>query len=97
MSRRVWVIQVLVLVLAAAAVSGWAISRESGDDRSISKEESMNLQLSFMKQYGTDATITQLISPKIYEAMWTKDGNTNVSVNFGGVWVTVASTPTKEK
>lgn len=89
----------LVIILAVIAVlgsaSGWvyhAIADKK--DLSISQSELMNLQVSFLKQYGSQATITEAINPKIYEVAWTDGQNTkNVSVNIGGVWVLIASVP----
>ena len=57
--------------------------------------ELTSLQISFMKTYGTSATVTQIISdPKTYEIAWKgSDGSSNVSENVGGVWVLIASVP----
>ncbi len=48
------------------------------------------LQQTFIQQYGSDATIKQIVSPtKVYAAAWTsKDGTAHISWNIGGLWVT---------
>ena len=58
--------------------------------------ELTSLQISFMKTYGTSATVTQIISnPKTFEIAWKgSDGSKNVSMNVGGIWVIIANIPT---
>lgn len=75
--------------------SGWIYHALSSDDKSaITQTELTNLQISFMKQYGVDATISEIIEPKIYEVAWAgSNGSQNISMNVGGVWVLIASIP----
>ena len=53
--------------------------------------EMLNLQTTFVQQYGSEAVINQMVSPdKVYAALWTdSEGVAHVSWNIGGLWVTV--------
>ena len=55
--------------------------------------EMLNLQTTFVQQYGSESTIRQIVSPdKVYAALWTdSDGIAHVSWNIGGLWVMVYS------
>ena len=91
MSKLVFFI--LVTIVIAATASGWvyAFTRNGAG---IPEKEALQLQASFNQQYGTDNTIQEAIIPKIYEVAWTdKQGNKFVSANFGGIWVTLSTTP----
>lgn len=58
----------------------------------ISQNEFIGLQVSFMKEYGNNVTIKEAILPKIYEVAWTDaQGNSNVSMCIGGVWALISS------
>ena len=90
--QKYLIIGLIVLVVLGSA-SGWVYNFIKTPHQTPQNEIS-NLQLSFVKQYGTDASITEMINPKIYEVAWTdKDGNKNVSMNVGGVWVVLVSIP----
>ncbi len=91
-------IRILIVLLVLGTASGWAYHfwgdrNVSGmPQQAMSQNELMALQISFIKQYGTQATITEAIVPKIYEVAWTDgQGVKNVSINVGGVWVLIAS------
>ncbi len=94
--RKLSIASLVVLGILMVS-SGWVYHfKVSGDTTTIKQDEFMNLQLSFLKQYGNQATITEAITPKIYEIAWTDNqGNKNVSMNVGGVWVLIQSVPTQ--
>jgi type II secretory pathway pseudopilin PulG len=88
--KKVTVIVVLAIVVIALASSGWVYSIV----RSNRADELESVQRSFVQQYGSVATINELVSPKkVYAASWTADGNNNISWNIGGIWVLVYSVP----
>ena len=90
--KIIWGFVITVLVVIAS--SGWVFTilrdRETAADKELA-----TLQTSFVKQYGSEAIVTQIVSPdKVYAASWTsKDGTTHVSWNIGGIWVTVFNSP----
>jgi len=91
------IIIVVSIIFILGISSGWVYNALQKQSQALSKDEISNLQLSFVKYYGTEANITEGIIPKIYEVAWTdKDGNKNVSMNVGGVWVLIASVPKGE-
>lgn len=94
MRQRILVIGLAILATLGSA-SGWAYhAMASKDNFRMSGSELMGIQVSFLKQYGTQATITEVIIPKIYEVAWTNgQGDKNVSMNVGGVWVLIANSP----
>lgn len=91
---KILIISLIVIALLGSS-SGWIYhALASRQTLSISQNEMIALQFSFLKQYGTQVTITQVIVPKIYEIAWTdSNGDNNISMNIGGVWVLIASTP----
>jgi hypothetical protein len=90
-----FIVSIIVVLLGVS--SGWVYNEMKKSPNSFSTEEINSLQVSFIRQYGTDANITEGIIPKIYEVAWTdKDGNKNVSMNVGGVWVLINSVPKGE-
>lgn len=91
MKKQNWLVIGLIALVVLGSASGWVY--DAVKTTKPSQAELYNLQLSFTKQYPT-GTVEQMITPKIYEFAW-KDssGNTNVSVNIGGVWVEIASNP----
>ncbi len=91
------VISLIVLIVLGIA-SGWVYHYFAGNSSVaapiMSQTELMGLQVSFIKQYGTQANISEVITPKIYEVAWTDgQGGKNVSMNVGGVWVLIANVP----
>ncbi len=89
--RKKIITAVGVVVLVALMVSGWcyALAESRSNARDL---ELLQLNTSFVQQYGTDGiTVQQLTQPeKFYMAVWTaKDGSTNTSWSIGGIWVTV--------
>jgi hypothetical protein len=94
MKRQKWLIIGLSVLVVLGSASGWIYSFVKPDPNKTTQTEINNLQVSFMKQYGTSATITEMINPKIYEVAWKgSDGSQNVSVNIGGVWCQIANVP----
>ena len=95
MKQRILVI-VLAVLVALGCASGWVYHFVVNKNTYvIQPDEYMGLQVSFMKKYGNDATIKEAISPKIYEVSWTDaQGNSNVSMCVGGVWILIASQKT---
>ena len=89
-----WLIIILVVLVVLGIASGWVYNAVKSGPQKPSSTELNNLQISFMKQYGTSATVNEMINPKIFEVAWTgSDGSKNVSVNIGGVWCQIASVP----
>ncbi len=85
-------IVILVIIAVLGSSSGWAY--HFWTEKKTTDSELLNLQVSFLKQYGNTATVKETISPKIYEIAWADDkGNNYVSMNVGGVWVIIANTP----
>ncbi len=83
----------IVLVLIALASSGWIYNIMHQNSQLLRGNEMATLQTTFVQQYGSQATIQQLVSPdKVYAALWTDgEGISHVSWNIGGLWVTVYS------
>ena len=86
--------KIIIIILSIVAVlgssSGWVY--HFWTEKKTSDSELMALQVSFLKQYGSTATVKETISPKIYEIAWSDDkGNNYVSMNVGGVWVVIAN------
>jgi len=84
-----------VIVLVGLISSGWVYGIVSKNAQLVKGNEMASLQTTFVQQYGSGATIKQLVSPdKVYAALWSDaEGNSHVSWNVGGLWVTVWSTP----
>jgi hypothetical protein len=92
--QQKWLVIVLAILVVLGSASGWIYNLVKVDPQKPSQTELNNLQISFMKTYGTSATVTEMINPKIYEVAWTgSDGSKNVSINVGGVWALLASIP----
>ncbi len=80
----------LIVVIMGIGFMGYTI----GKNRQVSENsEMLNLQTTFVQQYGSESTIRQIVSPdKVYAALWTdSDGIAHVSWNIGGLWVMVYS------
>ena len=94
MKQQKWLVVILAILVVLGSASGWIYNTVKKPGSTLSKDEITNLQVSFMKQYGTDASISEGIVPKVYEVAWVaKDGTKNVSMNVGGIWVLIASVP----
>ena len=96
MNKQRWIVIGLAALTILGSASGWIYNAVKPDPNpnTISTTELDNLQISFLKQYGTSATVSQIIIPKEYEVAWKgADGSQNVSVNIGGVWCQIASIP----
>ena len=88
--KIVWIIVGIVVAIALVS-SGWVYNVI----RTHRADELSNLRSTFIQQYGTEATINMLVSPKkVYAVSWTSaDGYNNISWNIGGIWLTVYSIP----
>ena len=95
MKKQNWLKVLLVVIsIIFGIVLGAFLQPKLFPSNKPSQAELGNLQLSFLKQYGTSATINEMISPKIFEVAWKgSDGSQNVSINVGGVWCEIASIP----
>ncbi len=95
MKRFKWYLMGLAILLLLGSLGLGVYNFVKPKSDPPTNAELTSLQISFMKTYGTSATVTQIISdPKTYEVAWTSsDGSKNVSENVGGVWVEIASTP----
>ncbi len=92
------ILTILIVIAVLGSASGWVYHATTDKNNDVTQEELMNLQVSFMQQYGTEAAINEVINPKIYEIAWTgSDGSKNVSMNVGGVWVLIASIPAPQE
>lgn len=89
MKRKILWIVIGVVVLLATISSGWVYNLVSKNNQL----EMVALQATFVQQYGSQATIKQLVSPnKVYAALWTdSEGVSHVSWNIGGFWCVVWS------
>ena len=93
--RKVAVIIVSVIILLCLISSGWVYNLVRSNSELIESNEMATIQATFVQQYGSGATINQLVSPdKVYAAVWTdEDGKTHVSWSIAGVWAVVWSSP----
>lgn len=90
--KLIWIPLVVIAAICLAS-SGFIYNALRENSQSANSNELANLQVTFLQQYGSDATIKQLVCPdKVYAAAWTSsDGATHISWNIGGLWVTVYS------
>ncbi len=93
MKKKVISIVAIIVVIIAAISSGWIYNIV----RTNKANELTTLLDTFRQQYGTEAVIKDLVSPKkVYAVSWSDNGYNNISWNIGGIWVTVFSTPVIE-
>ena len=81
---------IFAVLLFSFGFSGWIYNyvRSENDKRAL---ELATMSNGFVQQYGTAATIKQLIIPeKVYAALWEDSEKIqHVSWNIGGLWVEV--------
>lgn len=82
-----------ILLLLAFTSSGWIYNVVRKSAQLEASNEQMALRATFLQQYGNQAIIKQLVSPKkVYSVFWTDEAGINhVSWNIGGLWVMVYS------
>jgi hypothetical protein len=81
---------IAVVLMLACTASGWIYSALNSRQQ-ISNSLLHELNQSFIQSYGTNITINKLVSPdRVFAALCEDEsGNTFVSWNIGGLWVTV--------
>ncbi len=95
-AKRILLIVLLTTILIIFTASGWVYNIWVKNAQLIESQEMATIQASFVQQYGSGATINQLVAPdKVYAAAWTDgDGLSHVSWNIGGVWAVIWTSPT---
>ncbi len=97
MKKRIAWVAVGVIIILAAASSGWVYNIIAKNNELMKANELANVMATFTQEYGNQVIVDQLVSPeKVYAARWrsTSDNITRISWNIGGVWGLVKSLPT---
>lgn len=93
MQKKTILITMAVIVLVAVSSSGWVYNIIHASR----VNELTVLNNTFRQQYGIEAVIKQIVSPKkVYAVSWTADGYNNISWSIGGIWVKIYSVPIDE-
>lgn len=95
MQKYKWLSIALASIILVGLIAGGYFYFKHQDNIKHNNEI-MNLNTSFIQQYGSKVTIKQMVAPqKVYAALWIDaDGIDHVSWNIGGVWAVVWSATT---
>ncbi len=97
MKRKIlWIVVGVILVIMLTG-SGWVYNIVKSNSLLIQNNEMATLQTTFVQQYGSQASIKQLVAPeKVYAALWTDaNGDSHISWNIGGMWAVLWSCSSK--